>query len=259
MSQTVARAIDVVTLVSLASRSLGEVADHLKVHKSTALRLLQTLEEGGFVRRLGDGRYGMGFELIALGQIALDQVEARSLAHAHLQGLASKTGHTVHFGQLIGNQVIYIDKVDGHGTVAMGSRIGLTAKINTASVAKAIAAYQSDSVRAKLLVDAVFERYTRTTLATRQELIDDLDRTRARGWAEDDGEYEEYINCIALPVYDARGSVTYGISITALRAVASLDDLRGQLPLFRDVAHHISQNLGWKGHEWTPPNSLKAI
>jgi DNA-binding IclR family transcriptional regulator len=259
MSQTVARAIDVVTYVSLASRSLGEVADHLGVHKSTALRLLQTLEEGGFVRRLADGRYGMGFELIALGQIALDQVEARSIAHKELQALADRIGHTVHLGQMVGTQIIYVDKIDGRGSVAMGSRIGLTAKIHTAGVAKVIAAFQSPADRDRLIGDSAFERYTDTTLTSKEQLIEDLDKIQARGWAEDNGEHEDYINCVALPIYDARGKVTYGLSVTALRAVATLDQLRHDLPLFRDVAHRISQNLGWKGHEWKSQNSLKAI
>lgn len=80
MSQTVARAIDIVAFVSRRHRTLGEIAEHLGVHKSTALRILQTLDEGGFVRRVPDNRYAMGFQLIAYGQLALDQVEARTLA-----------------------------------------------------------------------------------------------------------------------------------------------------------------------------------
>ena len=258
MSQTVARAIDVVSYVSVNSRSLSEVALHLGVHKSTALRLLQTLEEGGFVRRLADGRYGMGFELIALGQIALDQVEARSIAHAELQELSNKVGHTVHLGQLVGDQIIYVDKIDGRGTVAMGSRIGLTAKIHTAAVAKVIAAFQSPEDVERLIGDSAFERYTATTLSSKQQFLDDLKAIRSRGWAEDDGEHEDYINCVALPVHDARGKVTYGISVTALRAVSTLEQLRKDLPLYRKVAEKISQNLGWKGQQWTAQNFLKT-
>lgn len=247
MSQTVGRALDVVSFVSRGNRSLGDVAAHLDVHKSTALRLLQTLEERGFVRRLPDGRYAMGFELIALGQLALDQVEARSVAHSHLQELAARYGHTVHLGELVGDHIVYVDKVDGRGTVAMGSRIGLPAKLHTAAVAKVITAFQSPVDRERILAGATFEPYTHTTLTDIEMLRTDLDRTRARGYAEDDGEHEDYINCVAVPVFDATGKVTHGISVTALRAACPLDELRSHVDDFRQVAQTISRSMGWRG------------
>ncbi|MEU4233979.1 IclR family transcriptional regulator [Nonomuraea sp. NPDC026600] len=247
MSQTVARAIDIIGFVSVGHRTLGQIAEHLGVHKSTALRLLQTLEEGGFVRRVPGGAYGMGFQLIALGQLALDQVEARSLAHPILHELSEKSGHTVHLGELAGDQVVYVDKIDGRGTVAMGSRIGLPAQAHTAAVAKVILAYQDEKTRARFLERAAFTRFTPTTITDADAFEADLALTRERGWAEDDGEHEDYINCLALPVFDARGRVTHGISITALRAVAPLAELRAHLDEFREAAHQISKNLGWGG------------
>ncbi|MFD5319955.1 IclR family transcriptional regulator [Streptomyces sp. NPDC127098] len=247
MSQTVARAIEIVGFVSDRSRSLTEVADRLGVHKSTALRLLRTLEDAGFVRRGVDGRYAMGFQLIAYGQLALDQVEARSLAHPVLQELSERHGHTVHLGELVGDRVIYVDKIDGRGSVAMGSRIGLPARTHTAAVAKAITAHQDEATRQRILDRATFERYTATTRTSRESLVEELALTRSRGWAEDDGEHEGHVNCVALPVFDARGKVTHAISVTALAAVAPLTELRAHLDEFRTAAERVSAKLGWKG------------
>lgn len=249
MSQTVARAIDVIGFVSGGHRSLSDVADHLGVHKSTALRLLQTLEEGGFVRRVSDGRYAMGFELIALGQLALDQVESRAIAHASLQELAARYGHTVHLGELVGDHIVYVDKIDGRGSVAMGSRIGLPAQIHTAAVAKIITAYQPPAERDKIIAAATYEKYTPTTITAPARLLQEIEASKSRGWAEDNGEHEDYINCVALPIFDARGKVTHGMSVTALRAAAPLQELRRCIPEFRKTAYKISQNLGWRGDE----------
>jgi DNA-binding IclR family transcriptional regulator len=47
MSQTVGRAIDIIEFVAEKPRTLGAIALHEEVHKSTALRLLQTLEARG--------------------------------------------------------------------------------------------------------------------------------------------------------------------------------------------------------------------
>lgn len=250
MSQTVARAIDIVGFISSAPRTLGEVAEHLDVHKSTALRLLQTLDEGGFTRHLPNGKYSIGFGLIALAQQSMDQIEIRSIAHPHLQNLAEQFGHTVHLGQYMDDQVVYVDKVEGRGTVAMGSRIGLTAEAHTAGVAKVVLAYLDEAARDRAFKKVTFRRYTPTTILTPTALNTELDLTRERGWAEDDGEKEDYINCVALPIFDSRGTAGFGMSVTTLRAVAPLDQLRDRIPEFRQVALAISRELGWKGNEY---------
>ncbi|MEB4614566.1 IclR family transcriptional regulator [Leucobacter sp. M11] len=250
MSQTVERAIEILRFVADKPRSLGEVSEMLGVHKSTALRLLQTLEGQGFARRLPDGSHAIGFAIIPLAQHALDQIDIRTLAHPHLQKLNERMRHTIHLAQLIGDDVIYVDKVEGTGTVAMGSRIGLPAEPHTAGVAKVILAYLSETKRDRVLRRSTFTKYTPTTILSPAALQRELERTRKRGWAEDDGEKEDYINCVALPIFDASGRVSVGMSVTALRAAAPLEALREKLPEFRRVAFAISRELGWKGDEY---------
>src|SRR5439155_1419137 len=64
MSQTVARALSILPLLAEGPADLGQVADRLDVHKSTALRLLRTLHEHGLVYRQSDQRYRLGARLI---------------------------------------------------------------------------------------------------------------------------------------------------------------------------------------------------
>ncbi|KRC62124.1 IclR family transcriptional regulator [Agromyces sp. Root81] len=249
MSQTVSRAMEIIRFIGPSPRSLGEIAEHIGVHKSTALRLLQTLEQDGFARHLPDGRHTVGFAIIPLAQYAIDQIDIRTLAHPFLQRLAAQQGHTVHLAQLMDDDVIYVDKVDGSGTVAMGSRIGLPAEGHTAGVAKVVLAHLPESVREEAIERLGFQRHTPTTIVTPGAFRRELDLVRQRGWAEDDGEKEDYINCVALPVFDASGRVTIGMSVTALRAVAPLAELREQMPEYRRVAQAISRELGWNGDE----------
>lgn len=248
MSQTVVRAFDVLRFISTTPRTLSEVTEHLDVHKSTALRLLQTLSEEGFARQLPNGAYVTGFGIIALGQSAIDQIDVRTIAHPHLLRLSKESGHTVHLAQLIGDEVVYVDKVDGT-TMMMGSRIGIRAETHSAGVAKVVLAYSNEDIRERAIAKATFHRHTSTTIVTAAALQHELAKVRARGWAEDDGEREDYINCVAFPIYDARGSVTMGVSVTALKAVAPLEVLRKRIPEFRQSALAISREFGWEGNE----------
>ncbi|GAB2823059.1 IclR family transcriptional regulator [Alpinimonas psychrophila] len=249
MSQTVVRALDILRFISTSPRSLTEVAAHLDVHKSTALRLLQTLSLQGFARQLSNGAYVTGFGIIALGQLAIDQIDARTIAHPHVQRLSEESGHTVHLAQLTGDEVVYVDKVDG-ATMMMGSRIGLRAETHSASVAKVVLAFADEAVREKAITAATFQRYSSTTIVTAEALRQELSQVRSRGWAEDNGEKEDYINCVALPIYDARGKVSMGVSLTALKVVAPLEVLRARIPEFRLSALTISREFGWRGDEY---------
>lgn len=244
MSQTVARAISILRFVAASPRDLTEVAVHLDVHKSTALRLLQTLEAEGLTRRTDAGLHALGFTLVSLGQEATAQIDVRSIAHPHLERLRNQLGHTVHFGQLVGRQVIYLDKIDGVGTVAMGSRIGRNADLHTSGLAKAILAFQPDTVIQTVVDEIDYKRYTPKTIKNAQDLIHDLEAARRRGWAEDDGEKEGFINCVAVPIYDAAHKVTMSLSVTALRAAAPLVQLRHHLPVISATARAISHDLG---------------
>jgi DNA-binding IclR family transcriptional regulator len=245
VSSTVQRAIDILEHLSDGQRSLSEVADHLGVHRSTALRLLQTLTEGGLARRGPDGRYGFGYRLAGLAQRAKEQFGLRNVAHSHLVELRDKWRHTIHLAALEGQDIVYVDKVEPAGSVSLYSEIGKPVQMHTSGVSKAILAFQSPERVGDLLRRCHFEQFTPTTITNLDAFLAELDRTAERGWAVDDGEFESFINCIAAPIRAETGAVAGAVSVTALRAQADLDRLQTVLPDLLDTATRISKELGW--------------
>ena len=74
--------------------SLAEIARRTGLYKSTILRLLVSLEEAGFTRRLPDGRYSIGPEPLRLAQIYQDSFRIRHVVYPILQNLCAETGET---------------------------------------------------------------------------------------------------------------------------------------------------------------------
>jgi DNA-binding IclR family transcriptional regulator len=247
VSQTVERALEIIEFFAEKPRSLGEIAGHLEVHKSTALRLLQTLEAGGFTRRDSYGCYTVGFRMIAVSQLALENLDIHSAAHSRLMALSNELGHTLHLAQLVGNEVVYVDKVEGRGAVKMYSQVGGVAIIHTSGVGKAIVANLEEPLRQQVLATLDLKSYTASTITTVEALERELAITRERGWAEDNREFEDVINCVAVPVRDNRGLVRNAISLTALYALAPLETLRQHVPLLVATAEAISKEFGWTG------------
>ncbi|WP_076473521.1 IclR family transcriptional regulator [Micromonospora avicenniae] len=247
LSQSIRRAIDLIRRSAEHPLSLTEAADVLGVHKSTALRILQTLESARFVRRTGAGTYVLGSGLIELSELALGSMDLRQFAATHLRVLQRETGHTVHLAQLTGDEIIYIDKVDSPAfdAVKLPSRIGRAVSIYASAVGKTILAYLPAEERDRLLSHVTYERFTDTTFADRDSLEAELARIREHGWATDNGEHDAYVMCVAAPVRDSRGRVIAAASITAIEVISNLDQLKSSLPLLLETANRISHELGY--------------
>ena len=80
--------------------------------------------------------------------------------------------------------------------------------------------------------------------ADESEFLAELGATRERGYAVDDGEFEDYVNCVAAPVRDASGQTVAAVSVTALKARADLTALRDLVPALLGTADSISKELG---------------
>ncbi|MGV8897136.1 MAG: IclR family transcriptional regulator [Rhodoglobus sp.] len=247
MSSSIDRALDVLEQIAVERLNAGELGTRLEVHRSTIVRLLQTLEARGYARRHADGKWGIGFGLIAIGQGELHKLDLREVAHPHIVALGHDMGHTVHLASLIGNDVIYVDKVDSDSAVRLQSRVGGRALVHTAGVAKAILAFAPDDVRAAAIESCTFEQFTPTTIRDADALLEELRLTRERGWAVDDSEAESFINCVALPLFGSGGAVVGSISVTAMKALVPLAMLETHLPRIIRTRDAICADLGFTG------------
>lgn len=247
MSQTVERALTVLDELGTGPRSLDQVADLLGVHKSTALRLLQTLEQRRFVRHDERHRYRLGPGLFALAQRALDDVDVRHTAAPHLAALSRTHGHTVHLAAYLDETVVYIDKHDGRRAVRMYSRIGATAPAHCTAVGKVLLAGLPAAARRAAVAALELTPFTANTVTDPAALLAELDEVAAQGFALDRAEHEEHINCVAAPIRDAAGAVSAAASFSVPDVVLDQDGVLALLPDLRAAADAVSAESGWSG------------
>ncbi|MGC5562996.1 IclR family transcriptional regulator [Streptomyces sp. FR-108] len=246
MSQTVDRALSILPLLAEGPADLGQVADRLDVHKSTALRLLRTLHEHGLVYRQSDQRYRLGARLFALAQEAVENLDVREIAHPHLVRLNENIGHTVHLAVHEDNEVLYIDKVDSRYPVRMYSRIGKPVAITVAAVAKLLLADLPEPERRALADKLDYPMYTARSTPSASAFLRELDKVGEQGWATDLGGHEESINCVAAPIRGTDGRVVAAMSVSAPNVVVTADELLTLLPLVRRTAETISAEYSGK-------------
>jgi DNA-binding IclR family transcriptional regulator len=243
MSQSVRRAARIVDSIARRPAGISKLSEEFGVHRSTMFREVQSLEEVGYLRKRKNGEYVLGLHLIALAHQASDSLDLAEIAHDRLVKLHRTVGNTIHLAALVDHSIVYVDKVEDTSGVRMYSRIGSPVRPYCSGVGKAILAELPADDRDRVLNGVVWHKFTDKTLTSRIELDAELAKIAARGWAVDDGEFEDFVNCIAVPIYGPDG-VVGALSITAIRMAADLKALKAHLPLLEGVAREISAELG---------------
>jgi DNA-binding IclR family transcriptional regulator len=230
MSQSLARALQILASLGEGDRSLDQLATELGVHKTTVLRLLRTMEADRFVRRDESHRYRLGSRLFSLADAAREQHVVLAVAAPHLRQLNQKTGQTVHLAAWENGEVIYIDKLDSVRSVRMYSQVGVPAALHCTAVGKVLLAAQPKRQRDALLASIDYHAYTPQTITRSDVLRDELDEVRAQGWAQDRAEHESFINCIGAPVTDHDGRVVGAVSVSVPDVLLNYEQVLELLP-----------------------------
>lgn len=248
MSQSLTRALQILIELGEGERSLDQLATTLAVHKTTAMRLLHTLEAERFVRRDDRHRYQLGSRLFALGSAALEQHAIRDTAMPFLTRLAAETGgQAVHLATYESGSAIYVAKVESTHSVRMYSRIGLPAALHCTAVGKVLVAALPPGEREAVVSGIDFRRFTDRTITDAEEYSRVLTRTREQGWAEDAAEHETFINCVGAPVRDETGRVIAAVSVSVPDVILPRDGVRALVPQLLAATEAIS--TAWSGRQ----------
>jgi DNA-binding IclR family transcriptional regulator len=214
--QALDRAFAVLDLLGESGAPLGlaQVASSLQLHKSTAHRFLMVLERHRMVERTATGKFRLGLRLFDFGNRAIEQYDLRDRAQPHLRRLVAETEETAHLSILEAAHVIYIDKIEPAHSVRMITRIGASNPVHCTAVGKAMLAFLPEERAAEVVRRIRFERLTHRTISTPEALRAEMEKTRRRGYAVDDEEYEEGLRCIAMPILDAGRQPVAAVSVS---------------------------------------------
>ena len=221
-----------------------ELARRLGLHKSTASRLLATLEKRGLVEQDEEsGKYRLGLIVIRLAEHAERTLDLRAIAMPELDRLARATHETTGIGVLQGDQMLTVAQADGPNLVAVGDWTGRVAPLHSVASGKVLLAFLPEREIMRL-VRRGLDRRTERTITQLEPLLEELARVRRRGYATAFGEFDQGQNAVAAPVHDARGQVIAALNVwgPASRVAAGrIPELADQV---REAAAAVSVRLG---------------
>jgi DNA-binding IclR family transcriptional regulator len=248
--QVLDRAVAILDLLSNSATemSLGELTAAIALHKSTVHRLLMVLEAHRLVDKSPiHGRYRLGMKLFELGSHAVVHLNIRERARPRLQWLASQTGETVHLCVMDRGEMLCIDSLnsieslESEDSLRISFGIGQRAAMHCSATGKAmLACLPEPSVREILRLRGMPVQ-TSQTLTTPENLMADLVRTCARGYALDKEEAEEGVRSIAVPVFNDLGGAIAAISVSGPASRLTDERTAAVVDVLRRVAREVAR------------------
>jgi len=226
--RSVARAMRLVQIVADGPPEglpLSELARALRSSKSTTLSLARTLTAYGMLRDLPPGpRYTLGTGLIRLGDIARGQLPLGDVCRPLLAELSDLTKMTSRLAICDDGFPVFIERVDGPGSVRFHTPLGQREMPHSSAAGKAILATMTrEQVRA-VCSQAGLPRRTSHTITDLASLRENLALVRSNGFALDDEEDAEGVFCLGAAFFRHDGAVAGAVSVTGIK---------GDLPAWR--------------------------
>lgn len=214
--QSLDRALGILDALSRQNAaSLTDIAMRLGIPTATTHRILTTLQKRRFAEFDEDTQTWMvGIEAYRVGTSFLKRTNLLDISRPVMRALMQSTGETANLAVPDGPEVVFIGQVESQNPVRAFFDHGTRTSMHASGTGKAILAALNEAKVMKLMQSAGLEQFTARTLVTPGALLDDLARTRARGWSFDQEERFEGMSCIGAVICDSLGEPIAGVSIS---------------------------------------------
>jgi DNA-binding IclR family transcriptional regulator len=245
---SVQKAARLLCAFSREEREFGvrELARRLGLGKSATHRLLATLAAEHLVEQdRTTGRYRLGLKIYELGTLVPTHRDLHEAAAVCIDELHDRTRETVQVAVLDGAEVVYIERREGARTLRTFDRFGHRNYASCTATGKVLLAWLPQAERGRLLAGDLPAR-TRFSITDPAELLEQLERARRLGYAENVQETDPEIASVAAPIRGPLGAVVAAISVAGPLSTLSGVTRRRYLAATIDTANRISERLGYR-------------
>ncbi len=250
-NRSTVRTIEILHLIASSTDALTitEISQSLNIPKSTTHQIIQTLHELKILENNRSKTYRLGIRFFEMALPAFARMDLKREAESILEELSIKTGESVFIATHDGNEIVYIDQVMGPSLLRLSVNPGTRGPMHCTALGKAILASFSDIKAMKIIDEKSMERFTDFTIQNQEQLVNDLRKTRSRGYAIDDRELFPDISCIAAPVIGSSGEAEAAISIVSHSSRMNSSRIEQLGTLLQEACLNLSHRLGFEGQK----------
>ncbi|MDF2466999.1 MAG: Transcriptional regulator IclR [Ramlibacter sp.] len=191
------------------SLSLQEIAERIRMPKTTAFRLVNTLERAGFLIRMDNQQYCLSLKVARLGGLVRSTLNIREIARPVMLEVNRQTHETITLNTVMGTDRMVLEVVDTPSPLMSMARLGQHMPLLLGASARVIMAYmEPDELERVLKANASVAEIDRPALER------ELARFRKQGYALSRGQRVPGLTAISVPLFDINGKVRNSLSLT---------------------------------------------
>jgi IclR family acetate operon transcriptional repressor len=239
------RILDALARPGIEGVTLTELARELELPKSTVHGQLATLQANGLVHRDdASRRVRLGAALISLGLAAGRQLRTTAIVSERLPALAGQEQVTFAVAQVTEPRLaIVVDRAypaaDVHIGLTLGSRYG----VFDGAIGKCLLAGMAPEQAEQVVGAAEIPSHTERTIVDGSELLAEVARVRAQGWASSARELKEN-HALAAPLWNSGGELELVIVAVGFPSQLPEDRFPGVGDLLADTARSVEALVG---------------
>ncbi|MFF1354926.1 IclR family transcriptional regulator C-terminal domain-containing protein [Streptomyces sp. NPDC058297] len=243
--ESLARGLAVLTVFGpgRAELNLTGIAAATGLARATARRALITLEHLGYVASRGR-EFRLTPRVLALGFPPLSHLTLAEIATPHLRALSAQLHDSVSLTVLDGDDIRYTARVATSRVMSVNISVGTRFPAFATSMGRVLLADLAPAERAAFLARADLTPLTPRTVTGADRLGALLDDVRQQGHALVDGELEEGLRSVAVPVHDLAGQVVAAVNVASHSSRRDLARVMAEvLPALLATAARIEADL----------------
>ncbi|MFR0693676.1 IclR family transcriptional regulator [Enterobacterales bacterium AE_CKDN230030158-1A_HGKHYDSX7] len=237
------RGLNLLGLFNAQVRSLGmnEMAERLEVSPSALYRIVQTLQDMGYLNRLERNQYELGARVISDGFAYLCSRDIVEIALPHLNALRDSTSLSCHLSVREQTDSLYIYRAFAPQRLSVNIPVGTRLPCHTTALGRVLLTALDEEGLAQLYQNVRLDDYPPPTPRTLLELQRTIAQDRERGWVQ---HRSDYSTAIATGIRNRTGQVTAAINLSGPEAVLQAPQAEEHyLALLQETARAISREI----------------
>jgi DNA-binding IclR family transcriptional regulator len=241
------RGLSILGMFGARERSLGmnDMAERLGVSPSAVYRIVQTLVDMGYLRKIGRNAFELGPQVISDGFAYLASRDLVEVAMAHLNALRDRTSLSCHLSIREQTDSLYLYRALAPQRLAVNIPVGTRLPCHSTALGRVLLSGLSEAQLGALYQHVRLDDYPPPAPRTLPELQQLVGEDRQRGWVL---HRSDYSTAIATGIRDHSGSIVAAINLSGPDAVMDTQVAQqGFLTALLAASQDISRELGHTG------------
>lgn len=210
--QSIDRAFSVLRSLTAGPAGVTDIAERVRLPKSTVSRLLSTLEELGAVEQVSaGGEYRIGLAMLELAAAARPGRSLVSVARPQLAELVRFTGEAAGISIPDGTEMLYLDQLTPDSELQVRDWTGHRIPMHAVPSGHVVLAGDGELLDRVLATS--LHRFTSHTVVRSAPLRERMTMVRTQGWAWAFEEFAEGMNSVAAAVRNDEGRVIAALHV----------------------------------------------